>query len=428
MFQNWSFNFVKCSPYTLSLDPGIYVLEVWGASGGSYKANGGLGGYSKGTLILNETTEVFVHVGSLGSDTIIGIGGQGCNGGGYGYSSNGRSGGGATDIRLKYDDINARVIVAGGGGGSAEDATEPGGYGGGENGGNGADAASSAGKGAGQLSETKTCADGTSTSCPHGLFLYGGNATGSNGGGGGGGWFGGSSSPRTESGGGGSGYVLTNSSFKPDSYLLKEEKYFLLNVSLIAGNSNFPKPDKTGNETGHKGNGFASITLLREIKPLPTLPPIPSILSFSFTQIDETEIKDEYGKFFFSQRNNYTSRVRPGKYLFFANGTKCGQSIVAEIKVNKTQEMKVSITHDAKVLIDNELFIQAPGFSSGLPMFIHPSMKIVYNFTLSAYQCKGIEHSTVVIEYTPPSICRATFNRRITIQKDILLMFFVFNS
>ena len=97
------FPYKDCKAEELELDKGEYLLEVWGASGGTYKPSnvlGGAGGYAKGKLTVKEKTKVFVHVGSQGSNTSKE---QGCNGGG-----------GATDIRLNNDSLYARIIVAGG--------------------------------------------------------------------------------------------------------------------------------------------------------------------------------------------------------------------------------------------------------------------------------------------------------------------------
>lgn len=59
---------------------------------------------------------------------------------------------------------------------------------------------------------------------------------------------------------GGSGYVLTTSSYKPSGYLLGSQ-YYMTNAQTKAGNTSFPAPGG-GNETGHSGNGYATITLV----------------------------------------------------------------------------------------------------------------------------------------------------------------------
>lgn len=266
---------------TVELPSGRYLLEVWGAQGGSYSTYyGGRGGYSKGTLsipkVSKETlTPLFVYVGQqpasvTGSrETAPG----GFNGGGNGqtryYSGTytyGQGGGGATDIRIGTDSLYARVIVAGGGGGSASvDATTTK-YGGGASGGS-----PQSGYGASQT------APGT-----NGSFGQGGAATtgGTNykygSGGGGGGWYGGGAcSSYSDStnyrgyNGGGSGFVWAGLN-APDGYLLGTE-YHLTDGETIAGNLAFPGPDGT-EETGHGGNGYAKITVLEIYKFAPDPP------------------------------------------------------------------------------------------------------------------------------------------------------------
>jgi hypothetical protein len=266
MLKNWTFPYTQCKAEQLFLDPGTYELEVWGASGGYYGSYSkrGLGGYSRGILTLRERTKVFVHVGSQGSDSGSGIGTQGCNGGGYATHGAARSGGGATDIRLKVDSLYSRVIVAGGGGGASDNDGDDGGHGGGLNGGDAGNCAHQAGKGGGQSTETTTCADGTTTSCPKGIFGYGGNATGNWAAGGGGGWFGGSASYNERGGGGGSGYVLTKSSVKVGGYLFGEE-YYLSDAYTLSGNQSFPNAGKSGTETCHLGNGYAIIRQINKL-------------------------------------------------------------------------------------------------------------------------------------------------------------------
>lgn len=141
---------------------GRYILEAWGAQGGSVTENtygtrtmseveGGRGGYSYGIIDLNAGDKVYVTVGCKGqelknanqNDTILG----GFNDGGLALSDNNRnsqgSGGGATHFSINtsgelkefennQDDV---LIVAGGGGGSYSSTDisyySSGGYGGG---------------------------------------------------------------------------------------------------------------------------------------------------------------------------------------------------------------------------------------------------------------------------------------------------------
>ncbi|WP_036886877.1 glycine rich domain-containing protein, partial [Segatella albensis] len=116
---------------------GDYKLEVWGASGGNYDDQvgiGGKGGYSKGIGYILENTIISICVGGIGRF-------NGYNGGGDPNKILG--GGGATHIAQNnrgtlQDYINNKdevYIVAGGGGGC--DTHGIGGYGGGENGGDG---------------------------------------------------------------------------------------------------------------------------------------------------------------------------------------------------------------------------------------------------------------------------------------------------
>ena len=252
-------NFDGCIVKSTTLDKGIYELEVWGASGYSNsKSAGGKGGYARGILSLKTKTRVFIHTGGKGGSS----GSAGCNGGGSGYFSDGGGGGGSSDIRIKNNSLFSRVIVAGGGGGCNENNEgHNGGFGGGKNGGDGENQKSRAGQGANQKNYTTKCADNNSE-CGKGAFGNGGRGVSSGGGGGGGGWFGGSGSSIGNGGGGGSGYVYTADSFKPEGFLLKEE-YYLKDAVLLGGNETFPTIDKLGNETGHEGDGFARITIIK---------------------------------------------------------------------------------------------------------------------------------------------------------------------
>ena len=265
---NMNFSYTG-SVQTATLDPGKYILECWGAQGGSYSSySGGAGGYSIGTITLSQRTNLYIYVGGQpATQTSTGATSGGFNGGGagcsrtYNYSTYGQGGGGASDIRIGQDSFYARVIVAGGGGGSSSEESFTTKYGGGISGGS-----SVSGYGATQTSA------GT-----NGLFGQGGAATtsGTNynygSGGGGGGFYGGgacssysdSTNYRTYNGGG-SGYVYTsNTASNYPSGCLLNSSYYLTNAQTISGNQNFQSP--TGDtETGHVGNGYVKITKLTD--------------------------------------------------------------------------------------------------------------------------------------------------------------------
>ena len=120
---------------SVTLPPGTYQFQCWGAQGGSNAAassysitaqSGGKGGYSVGQLTVSQATAVRVYVGGQGSSSAGGFNGGGSTSGSSSYNSGdtyGTSrmggGGGATDIRLSDGALLSRMIVAGGGSGGA---------------------------------------------------------------------------------------------------------------------------------------------------------------------------------------------------------------------------------------------------------------------------------------------------------------------
>lgn len=243
---------------TVTLPKGTYKLECWGAQGGYSSSNsgievgmGGKGGYSAGTITLNQKTLIYIYTGGVGSISGNGKADGGFPNGGSSWASStsegAGGGGGSSDIRIGTDSLYARVIVAGGGGGGGED-NETGGYGGGETGG--------------------TSGSGTpgSQTAPSGYFGIGGH-TSYDGGGGGGGWYGGGACSNYSDStnyqgynGGGSGYVYTSATaanYPSGNYV--NSSYYLTDAQTIAGNQSFKSPNGT-NETGHTGNGFCRIT------------------------------------------------------------------------------------------------------------------------------------------------------------------------
>jgi len=250
---------------TVTLPKGTYKLECWGAQGGYSSSNsgievgmGGKGGYSAGTITLNQKTLIYIYTGGVGSISGNGKADGGFPNGGSSWASStsegAGGGGGSSDIRIGTDSLYARVIVAGGGGGGGED-NETGGYGGGETGG--------------------TSGSGTpgSQTAPSGYFGIGGH-TSYDGGGGGGGWYGaypagGQTTPATGRSGsdtsgspGGSGYVYTSATASnyPSGCLLNSS-YYLSAAKTIAGNTSFTSPTGSS-ETGHSGNGYCRITVI----------------------------------------------------------------------------------------------------------------------------------------------------------------------
>ncbi|KAK8888242.1 hypothetical protein M9Y10_039307 [Tritrichomonas musculus] len=282
---------------SFTLCKGQYKLEVWGAKGGDSigkrngsisPSEGGLGGYSRGILRLNENKEIHIFVGGEGkpansSDGATTSGGFPDGGGtktGHwdNYTSVPGTGGGSTSIRLTSDSDFARVIVAGGGGGATGSSgnRSPGGFGGGLSGGNCYHIGMLENQGGGTQTGS-TCGKGCKEDGNQGIFGQGAtgkyNKGSDSGGGGGGGWYGGGSggygsNNGCSSGGGGSGWTFTQSSYhtwkssdaENASKFLLDESYYLTNAISVPGNEEFPTTDGNRTEKGHTGNGYAKIT------------------------------------------------------------------------------------------------------------------------------------------------------------------------
>ena len=204
-----------------------YILETWGSEGGSYNTTyiGGYGGYSTGTVFLNEGEKLYIVVGGKGTNnsTLETIPG-GYNGGGTGagsanlvYSS---SGGGATHIAKTTGLLNTLsnkisdiIMVAGGGGGTSYQSgpySGSGGSGGGYIGNNGTNTQSDYVYGSGGSQTAGGSSGGGSKVNNEDRGLKGSFGQGGNGqhysGGGGGGFYGGGASNQAGAGGG-SGYI-----------------------------------------------------------------------------------------------------------------------------------------------------------------------------------------------------------------------------
>ena len=201
-----------CHAYELVLNKGFYFIEVFGAEGGGYSTPG-KGGGIKGFILLRTPQKYFAFIGAKGikenncyTKSTFGGGGSA-----YGYDTThfGGSGGGASDLRTKIDDLSSRIIVAGGGGGGGKNShpdflnDSPGGDGSGDN---GRDSTAPKGvPGSGALTT------GPGEKGVKGSFGFGANATEKSGydsSGGGGGYYGGNAGYLYAVGaGGGSGYI-----------------------------------------------------------------------------------------------------------------------------------------------------------------------------------------------------------------------------
>ena len=300
---------------------GTYTIECWGAQGGDTQNNGlgGKGGYVKGTISLNLSDVLYIYIGNKpssdntyhtaakyyatdGNSTHYDTGVSLFNGGGAATCTTTIEtccGGGATDVRImKHTEsdgwsgagsLKSRIIVAGAGGGgqgyqNGSHIPTAGGAAGGLTGYNGSVSHSLNGGGTLPTGGTQTSGgvrDQHPTWTGHdGGFGFGGQGEYYwYGGGGGSGWYGG--------GGGGSGSYVTSgaggSSFisgmtgcngwdnelnnyagagNPSKILVGSsyKTFSFSNCEMIDGAHSMPKPDGSGNETGHAGNGYCRIT------------------------------------------------------------------------------------------------------------------------------------------------------------------------
>lgn len=209
---------------SITLQPGTYTIEAWGASGGGTASMIGQGGYTKGTVYIDKTTTLYVHVGQEGVRQTSGAGAPATyNGGGDGgrtYMPNqtvhlGGSGGGASDVRLlsgawnNAEGLKSRILVAGGGGGSGCASNHNPGHGGGLTGATTRNASGSyagaSASGGSQTAGGKGVGSYKNTGSSAGSFGKGGNAA-QCAAGGGGGYYGGGTE-YTAGGGGGSSFA-----------------------------------------------------------------------------------------------------------------------------------------------------------------------------------------------------------------------------
>lgn len=127
------YDFPYTGDYQVFVAPktGWYKFEGWGARGGYARLNGGLGGnpglggYTSGTIKLNEGDTIYIYVGQQGTDAVCYQDSkQAWNGGGLGTWDRGDNeasgaGGGSTDFRLvpgtwnDKESLYSRIMVAG---------------------------------------------------------------------------------------------------------------------------------------------------------------------------------------------------------------------------------------------------------------------------------------------------------------------------
>lgn len=269
----------------ISLPSGKYKLEVWGAQGGvggshieEKSQRGGLGGYSKGEITINNDEIIYINVGGQGSNQqeenkeIFG----GYNGGGKGLGG-AYSGGGATHI-AKISGLLATLeqkkesilIVAGGGGGNARNDDTPqddseyayGGSGGGFKGKDGINSYHENLYGYIGTGATQTEGGENIASKVKGLFGLGDNysSTFDSGAGGGGGFYGGGGSSRHHAGGGGgSGYIGNPSLINKEMYCFNCEANNKVNTKTISTTN---VSNEAISQYAKQGNGYAKITYL----------------------------------------------------------------------------------------------------------------------------------------------------------------------
>ena len=239
---------------SVSLPKGEYKLEAWGAESGRGSGSGisNNGGYATGNISLATTTTIYIGVGGRGESGVsssVKNAAGGYNGGGNSYSHQscnaGGAGGGATHFATKSGLLESLesnkasvLLVAGGAGGAGWQGQ--GGYGGGANmsGGNGGDGNGATVSSGFKFGKGQGGADGV---CSGASSIHAG--------GGGGGYYGGYAKGTKTSdagGGGGSGYASST----------------MTKISGANGNASMPAPAGS-TETGHTGNGYARITLVK---------------------------------------------------------------------------------------------------------------------------------------------------------------------
>ena len=303
--KTWSFSYIGNRQDFKVPCNGEYKIELWGAQGGNYNDSttyiGGKGAYTSGVISLDSNTNLYVYVGGQPSSSSTSEGGW--NGGGIctpNKDTDGRTGGGATDIRLSNGAWNSdtslasRIMVAAGGGGASFEGSSwsaAGGAGGGLTGlistvmGNNAQAYYGTG-GTQTAGGTKTGSAASnvidSSIDVTGKFGIGGGGSSMDGGaGGGGGYYGGGGTAYLSGGGGGSSYISghigcvaitseNNLAAKAGcsdgttdvscSYHYSGKVFN--DTSMKSGNESMPTHDGSSTMVGNSGHGYAKITLI----------------------------------------------------------------------------------------------------------------------------------------------------------------------
>ena len=243
-------------------EAGFYLLETWGAQGGSSGGTGGYGAYSTGLVHLNKNDVLYVYVGGAGGSSSVDASERtfyystaGWNGGGTSYCACGcGSGGGATHIALnsnrgvlsKYSNNRDEVLIVAAGGGGAYYWK----YG---------QQSGSSGAGFATIS-----APGSKITS--GTFGLGGNGSGNRcgGGAGGGGWTGGNGGGNTGAGNGGLSYIASTNLTSVGDYTKHMTCY---NCSITSTESQLTKSttkvsSNAVSDYAKSGNGAARITYI----------------------------------------------------------------------------------------------------------------------------------------------------------------------
>ena len=264
---------------------GTYKLETWGAQGGdaNEKFTGGYGGYSSGTIYLQNNKNIYINAGAVGSNCLSDtecVGGYNGGGSARAWTDEGSvaaGGGGATHIATKSGLLNSLenyknniLIVSSAGGGGHYTNSNNGGIGGSGGGFTGNNppfvlphnkVASDSGRMSNGATQFNFACNSMKTDC--GSFGKGGNSSTQQyhagaGSGGGAGYYGGSGA-NIGPGAGGSGYI--------GNPLLKEKVMYCYNCEESNEESTKTISTTCSEETptencAKKGNGYARITLV----------------------------------------------------------------------------------------------------------------------------------------------------------------------